>query len=851
MKNQEIKRTASPLTPLRGEGERIALLPVFAPNLVTMRRAILPKMSVLLVVAFAAASAFAQPVPKLTTVSPEWVQRGTTVQVVFAGENLGNVMGFLFSGEPGLTATNIPAPAPPKPAVTIESDLGGITRGDGQSMKDEKRLVASITATAEAALGAREIRVVTPAGVSNPLLVNVGHLPEIAEKEPNNTIEQAQVVALPAAISGVIGGPAQVDFYRFKATKGQDLVFEVDASRRGSALDSSLALLNPAGKELARNEDYNGLDSLVTFAAPEDGEYILQIRDFRYQGGGNYTYRIYAGALPYVESIFPLGGQRGKQVEVTFTGRNLADTSKMLLNLAAKAPLGRQEIRAHTPNGSSNLRPFDVSDLPDFTEVEPNNTTDKVNVVTIPVAINGRISPAKDIDRFKFKSDKDQKLVCDVVASRFGSKLDSLLTLSDTNGAVIAQNDDSTLADARIELDAKKDTEYILSLRDLTERGGDDFSYRLAIRLPSAAAEAGFTAKFAPDAVHVSRGSHSKIRCEVTPVAGFSGPVRLAFQDLPTGIFSEPLVLNAGAPASGLMLISALKEAPLGSFPIKLTASSTAGGKTTTRTAEPISGDKAVRGAFLTVLDSPPFTLELMTLSASVEQEQSAKLEILAQRREGFAGEIKLAAEGFAAGKEPITKSFDTKETTLKAGETLGQVTLKAKMDSEIGTRTVIVRGEATVEGQSVVQYSSPVPVTVVQLPLAVSSTLTRLSVTALPTNSASAAAEASTTIKIERRAGFTNEVTLSLEGMPAGINTTLETISAGATETTLKLVATEKAAAGTNTFRVLGTGLHNDRNYKHRSGPITLVVSLPETTEPPAKPAATASASAVTGVAK
>jgi hypothetical protein len=294
-----------------------------------------------------------------------------------------------------------------------------------------------------------------------------------------------------------------------------------------------------------------------------------------------------------------------------------------------------------------------------------------------------------------------------------------------------------------------------------------------------------------------------------------------------------------------------LKDAPLGSFPIRLTASSTATGKTTTRTAEPFAGDKQVRGAFLTVLDSPAFTLELMTLSASIEQEQSAKLEVLAQRREGFAGEIKLSAEGFAAGKEPITKSFDTKEITVKAGDTLGQVSLKPKMDSEIGTRTVIIRGEATVDGQSVVQYSGPVPVTVVQLPFAVSSTLSRLSVTALPTNSASAAAEASTTIKVERRAGFTNELSLSLEGMPAGINTTLEAIPANGTETTLKLVATEKALAGTNTFRILAAGLHNDRTYKHRTAAITLVVSLPETMEPPAQPAATASATPVGGAAK
>src|SRR5207253_10107425 len=105
---------------------------------------------------------------------------------------------------------------------------------------------------------------------------------------------------------------APPDLHSFPTRRSSDL----DASRRGSALDSSLAILNAAGKELARNEDYNGLDSLLLFDASEEGEYLLQLRDFRYQGGGNYTYRLYAGALPYVESIFPLGGQRGQQVEV-------------------------------------------------------------------------------------------------------------------------------------------------------------------------------------------------------------------------------------------------------------------------------------------------------------------------------------------------------------------------------------------------------------------------------------------------------------------------------------------------------------------------------------------------------
>src|SRR5262245_40114774 len=48
----------------------------------------------------------AQPVPKITSVSPEWVQRGTTAIVALEGENLADATGFLFSGDPGLAATN-------------------------------------------------------------------------------------------------------------------------------------------------------------------------------------------------------------------------------------------------------------------------------------------------------------------------------------------------------------------------------------------------------------------------------------------------------------------------------------------------------------------------------------------------------------------------------------------------------------------------------------------------------------------------------------------------------------------------------------------------------------------------
>jgi hypothetical protein len=132
-----------------------------------------------------------------------------------------------------------------------------------------------------------------------------------------------------------------------------------------------------------------------------------------------------------------------------------------------------------------------------------------------------------------------------------------------------------------------------------------------------------------------------------------------------------------------------------------------------------------------------------------------------------------------------------------------------------------------------VVTYSRPVPVSVAQYPLLLSSTLPRLSLTVLPPGSTSAAGEAETKIRVERRAGFNGVVDLSLEGLPAGLKSELGPIPADQSEVSLKLNATDKAALGTNfNFTVVGTVMFNERRYKTRTGQIALSVSLPEAAE-------------------
>jgi hypothetical protein len=788
-------------------------------------------------------STYAQPVPKLNSMSPEWIQRGRTIELVLNGENLGGVTAFLFNGEPGLSATNVPAAASPAPTVTVESSRGGIARIEPPE-REEKRLVLKVTAAADAALTPRELRVVAPGGVSNPLNLNVGQWPEVAKAASNTSIQEAQSVELPAAISGAIQASAQTNYYRFRSTKGQELVFEVDAARRGSALDSSLTVTDLEGREVARSEDAARIDSLLFFTATNDADYVLQLRDYRYRGGNEYFYRLYAGPIPYVESIFPFGAQRGKTVDVSLNGHNLDGTRKMTLNIDANAPRGRQEIRAKTPRGYSNPIAFAVSDVAEVVETEPNDALTNAQSVAVPLVINGRVGKPKDIDRFKLKTAADQKLVCQVAANPFGSKLDAMLMLSDVDGNVLQQNDDADGPDARIEFDAKKDTEYIVSIRDLTDRGGEAFGYRLSIGPPSDGAAPSFVARFLPDTPRVNREGTTTLRCEVTRNGGFEGPVRFALADLPNGVFAES-ILMPNSPASGIMVLSAAKDAPLGAFPIRLTASGVINGKTVTANAEPLVGgktggktgdktvDKTVKQAYLTVLEAVPFDLELATLSTSVEQNQSATVEVLVQRRDGFSGDIKIATEGFNGGRDPFSKGFSGGETTIKSGENVAKITLTPKLDSEVGTRTVVFRAEATVDGRRSSTYTQPMPVNVVAFPLVVSSTLSRLSVTVLPPGTTSAAGEAETKIKVDRRAGFSGDVDLTIDGLPSGIKAELGKIPAGSTETTLSLHATEKAAIGTNfSFVVVGAAVFNDRNYKSRTGQIALSVSAPESIE-------------------
>ena len=121
-------------------------------------------------------------------------------------------------------------------SVTAEKPAAPAPAKEGEKPPEppknpEGKLTARVRIAPDAAPGVRAMRVLTPIGPSDIAWFTVGQWPEVAEKEPNNTREQAQVISFPATVSGKVEPGEDVDLFRFHAAAGQTLVFEVLAAR--------------------------------------------------------------------------------------------------------------------------------------------------------------------------------------------------------------------------------------------------------------------------------------------------------------------------------------------------------------------------------------------------------------------------------------------------------------------------------------------------------------------------------------------------------------------------------------------------------------------------------------------
>jgi len=761
--------------------------------------------------AVAAGSAVGQSAPRLTGHFPQGGQRGTAVELTLYGENLAAARELLISGAPGLTG-EVLAPPPAR------ADL--IFSGSGIAAEESARegpLRIRVRIDPEAACEPRELRVGSPDGVSNPVNIYVDDFPETVEREPNDAPDGAFEIELPVIVSGAIARPAESDHLAFVGRKGERVLAEVLAQRIGSPLDGSLTLLDASGRELATVEDTLGADPLLDFTLPDDGRYLLRLRDIRFQGSPGHVYRFRIGFLPRLDGLFPMGGRRGERVEVELIGRNLPAGARKVLMIEPEAPLGSQEVRTRTEAGLSNPVPFVIGDLPERLEEEPNDDPQKATAIAPPITINGRLQEPGDRDAFRFRAEAGTRLVFEVEAGRLGAPLDGLLELMDAEGNVLARDDDAVAPDPRIEQAFEKGGEYTLVLSDLLKGGGSLYAYRLTVRPP----EPDFSLTLTPDNPRVHRGGCGMIAFEVRRAAGFGGAVLVALAGLPEGVVAAPVLIPAGA-NRGLMTLQAGPTATIGHAALAAVGYGVLDGRRLSRSAQPRVGERTPREAFLTVTEPAPFGVEVVTLAAEVNQGSSADVEVRVERRGGFQGEIRLSAEGLPRG-------VSAGDVRLENSRSRATLRLQGGPDAEPGERSIFVLARATAGGRTYTQASAAFPLIVGEVPFVFRDLIPRLSLTAQPEGSRSAAGEAVLTIKADRRGWFNEPIAVRLEGLPEGVSAEPIVIERGQTEGTVTLAAGTKAPVDAPLeIRVLGEVELRNRRFTFRSDPITLTVSAP-----------------------
>jgi hypothetical protein len=228
---------------------------------------------------------------------------------------------------------------------------------------------------------------------------------------------------------------------------------------------------------------------------------------------------------PSISKIQPAGMQRGSTVTFTMEGRNLTDASEVIFDasgmtgkvigitdvaeqitgpragedLEAQVARGKKQtaqveimvakdalpgihrFRIKTPLGTTNMMAFAVGTLPEVKQQEKRAMDSAApTVVDLPATFIGTLAAPGDKDSYRFEGKAGEEVVFQVLASALGSKLNSMLVLSDGAGQVLATaGKNENRPDAALTYKLTQDGSYTLSITDRDRGGGMDYFYRL------------------------------------------------------------------------------------------------------------------------------------------------------------------------------------------------------------------------------------------------------------------------------------------------------------------------------------------------------------------------------------
>ena len=716
-------------------------------------------------VAFAAA-------PQLNNMLPHGVQRGTEVDLVLQGANLQDAQELLIY-DPGLSVVSLEVPAD----------------ANGASVK------VRVKATADAPIGSFRCRVRTATGLSNLQNLYVGPLPMVEEVEPNSEFATPQAITNNFCVHGRIDGE-DVDYYIVDCKKGERLTAEAYGIRLGFSswgnfFDPYVAILNSARFELATSDDaalaWN--DGVASCVIPEDGKYIVQIRDASYLGDGKAYYLLNIGTNPRPSGIVPSGGKPGETVKVKFLGDVAGDFEQDIVVPADAPEDWAINVTDATGTAASPMR-FRVSPLTNVNEVENNDATAALVAVEAPVAFNGVLEKPGDQDYFKFSAKQGQTFEVELYGRRLRSSIDAVLYVCNKDGNGIAGSDDSRGPDSYIRWQCPADGEYSILVHDHLRGGGPSYTYRVEMQPVVAKTFAGtveFQRYVTPQLV-VPQGGGVGVQVNVTR-QDFGGPASFKSDDLPAGVSIEcPPVWRGGAVMP--VVLYAAADAPLaGKF-----------SKISTFLDDPAQPTLKVEGLFkqsilmvlgqnqqvvwseeqnrlpVVVTQAAPFKVTVEPPKVPIVRGGSYNLKVVAERVGDYKGAIQVL---FVQNPPGVSSSGSV---SIPEGQNEALIAVNVNGDAPVGEWPIAIRCIATV-GNGPIETCTPF------VPIRIEEQYMTLEFAAAAMEQGQ---ELPMFVKVTKRKDFEGEAVATLYGLPA--NTTAEPIKV--TKDTAEFSFTIKAAA-------------------------------------------------------
>lgn len=657
---------------------------------------------IILMGALAAVASGQTSFPMITHVTPVAVQRGQTSEVKVECKSPSSLHGAykaLFDA-PGLTAEFVVTPGGKDTKAPMES-------GKAPTLPVIPTATMKVTVGSEAPLGMREFRIACQHGISSLGTLLVVDDPVVNEKPGINEPGKAQPISVPSVVCGRIESAENVDYYKFRCHAGQVITIEAHGARLQDKihdlqkhLDPYIAVYDSSGRELAANDDYYFADPLLTFTAAEEGDYLVAIRDAKFDGDPRWAYALTITDRPYASQTYPLAVNPGREtiLEPVGTARRLQPTWPLL----PPNETGIYSLPLTYPGGVTNAVPIVVTQLPLVNEQEPNNQPKNANRIEIPCGINGRIGEKFDLDHFVFKGSKGKAIRFEVFARRFGtelrSQLDSQIDILNDTGRILASNDDTNGKDSAIIFTPPSDGDYVLRIRDLNNKGGDGFVYFVEVDW----SRPDFTIKCDPSKAMIGPGSRTVWYPIINRLNGFNGPVRVEVRGLPAGIGVNPLTIPENM-TTGCLVLSAETNAAIDASRVEVVGIAEAKDendqpvtlKRTATAVEEIYLPGGGRGRFDVGLLAAAVTTPSDILDVQVKPNritlkpgQEVKIDVAIKRRADYDKAVTLdillrhLAGKFADPLPPGITMVDSKSKTLLGTGNAGHIILKAAADA-------------------------------------------------------------------------------------------------------------------------------------------------------------------------